>query len=545
MKLLTKILVCLTTGIVVLSSCKKDHPDDHKIPAATISRISALGFDTLNVTKVDGGYVVEGDIFLTENDLETRQGYTTLSIGESDQYKFSYTLNALPREINISVSGLPAAYVTATEIAIARYNALNLRVTFKKVTSSANADIEIRDNNLGNTTLARTPAYPAVPRNPSSPVLLNVAALGNSPDENRLATLITHQIGHAIGLRHTTYANNPYSCTYNQVDRAGNNQVELININGTPTTGAAYSWMLGCMDSGDHPFNPNDVVALNYFYGNTPGDFAVPAAAYRRGTKELHLFLRSKTNTLLEKTYIPGTGWSAWKDLGGTLTSDPGAASKDENSIDVFVRGTANNLLYKTWTTTGGWSDWKNLGGNLTSAPAAESRAPGLLNIFAKGANNVLQTIYYGEGAGWLYWQNFNVTVISAASATSRYPTSIEMYARGEDNQLVQGVWTRESDRTVWNSVGGYITSAPSAVARGFLTVDIFALGVNHNLITTNWSVTSAWKTWESIGANIYSAPATASADSLSVDIFAKGPSDNLMQRTWTKAAGYGPWINL
>ncbi|MGO4294812.1 M57 family metalloprotease [Chitinophaga sp. RAB17] len=547
MNLNTKFFTCVAAGAVFLSACTKDPttPEDGtKISASTMGKINALGFDTLNAIKLNGGYVVEGDLFLTEKDLDSKQGYTALFIADADQYKLSYTLTALPRIINISATGLPTAYSNALDIAIARYNALNLRVTFKKVANSSEADIQIKDGKLGGPQVL-TPAYPAVSRNPSSPVTLDVTALGTNLDEKRLATLIAHEIGHAIGIRHTTYADNLYHCTYTQVAKANDTQVDLIKIDGTPTSGAAFSWMSGCLNNEDHPFNPNDVVALNQFYGNLSGNFNVPTATYRKGTKELHLFLRSKNNTLLEKVYTPATGWSAWTDLGGTLTSDPSATSRDENNIAVFAKGASNNLIFKTWTPNGGWSQWTDLGGYFFSAPNAASRGADFINVLVRGANDVLQTRYYVEGEGWHEWQNFVTNVSSAATSASRYINSIEMYAQDNANHLVQGIWTKESDRTVWSNLGGSIYSAPAATARGYLNVDIFALGNNHQLITTNWSVTDSWKSWNRIGASIYSAPAVASPDSLSMDIFVKGPSDNLIQRTWTKANGYGPWLSL
>ncbi|TWF44721.1 dual-action HEIGH metallo-peptidase [Chitinophaga polysaccharea] len=545
----TKFLACAAAGAVFLSACVKtptNPEDDKKISPSTVSKINALGFDTLNAKKLNGGYVVEGDLFLTEKDLESKQGYTVLSIAEADQYKLSYTLTALPRTINVSVAGLPAAYSNAADIAIARFNALSLSITFKKVANTSDADIEIKDGKLGDGTQALTPAYPAVARNPSSPITLDVTALGTSLDEKKLATLIAHEIAHAIGLRHTTYADNLYHCTYKQIAKTSDTQADLIKIDGTPTSGAGFSWMSGCLNNEDHPFNPNDVIALNYFYNNLTGIFNVPTATYRKGTKELHLFVRSKNNTLLEKVYTPVAGWSAWTDLGGTLTSDPSVTSRDENNIAVFARGANNNLIFKTWTLNGGWSQqWTDLGGTFYSAPNAASRGANFINVLVKGANNVLQTRYYVEGEGWHEWQSFATTVASSATSASRYVNSIEMYAQDASNHLLQGVWTRESDRTVWQSLGGTIYSAPAAIARGNFNVDVFALGNNHQLITTNWYVDNNWKSWQPIGSSIYSAPAVASSDSLSMDIFVKGPSDNLIQRTWTKANGYGPWISL
>ncbi|MBO9727060.1 MAG: hypothetical protein J7623_00330 [Chitinophaga sp.] len=547
MNFYAKLFACVAAGAVSLSACKKKDStppvDPNIISVAINGKINALGFDTLNAVKRDGGYLVEGDLFLTDKDLDNVHGYTVLSIADADQYKLSYTLNALPRVISVSATGLPTAYANALDIAIARYNALNLTITFKKVATAGTADIEIKDGQLGGL-LSSTRAYPDVSRNPSSPIILDVAKIGATADEKKLATLIAHEIGHAIGLRHTSYVDNPYNCTYKQVAKADNNTVEIIKIEGTATSGAGFSWMSACLNNEDHPFNPNDVIALNQFYGNTPGVYNVPTATYRKGTKELHLFLRSKTNTLLEKIYTPGTGWSAWNDLGGTLTSDPSATSRDENDIVVVARGANNNVIYTTWSAGQGWSQWGNKGGSIASAPNVASRGADHLTILARGTNDVLQTIYNDAGV-WYNWQNFATSVYSTPTSVSRYPNHIEMYARDNKNGMLQGIWTKESDQTVWQNLGGAIYSAPTGVARGYNNIDVFAQGSNHQLITTNWSVAGNWNDWNRIGNNIYSAPAVASPDSLSMDIFAKGPSDNLIQRTWTKANGYGPWISL
>ena len=43
-----------------------------------------------------------------------------------------------------------------------------------------------------------------------------------------------------------------------------------------------------------------------------------------------------------------GSAWSGWENLGGILTSEPGAVSWGQNQIDTFVRGT-DNPMYHMW----------------------------------------------------------------------------------------------------------------------------------------------------------------------------------------------------
>lgn len=66
----------------------------------------------------------------------------------------------------------------------------------------------------------------------------------------------------------------------------------------------------------------------------------------------LELFARGPNRTLLQKTWINGV-WGNWVDLGGVLTSGPGAtiyASSAGNArIMVFVRGTDGALWYRAW----------------------------------------------------------------------------------------------------------------------------------------------------------------------------------------------------
>jgi hypothetical protein len=78
------------------------------------------------------------------------------------------------------------------------------------------------------------------------------------------------------------------------------------------------------------------------------------------GPNRLDVFVRGFEGGLAHKRWN-GVEWSEWRDLGGRLTSSPGAVSWGLNRIDVLVRGFEHQLAHKRWTDVNGWSEWRDL----------------------------------------------------------------------------------------------------------------------------------------------------------------------------------------
>ncbi len=256
----------LLTSAVLIVSCSKNKDvtpaisDD--ISQDVRQKISNLGFNSKDVTKTEDGYLVEGDIMLTESDLKGHENPMLLRVGSEEQYRTTNLVTGLPRTLTIRVSTtLPSSYITACDNAIARYNAQNLRIKFSRVTSGGNIVITAAPS--GSSYLASA-GFPSG-GNPYSQVLVNRSYL-DTWNSSTVTSILAHEVGHCIGFRHTDYMNRQYSCGgsyYNE----GASTVGAIHIPGTPTGADPNSWMLACIGNGvNRPFNANDVTALQYVY---------------------------------------------------------------------------------------------------------------------------------------------------------------------------------------------------------------------------------------------------------------------------------------
>ncbi|QEC65911.1 protease [Panacibacter ginsenosidivorans] len=267
---LKSLLACVALSSMLLSCQKQDKSpatSQNGIPSEVINQIAAKGFNTEGVIAVNGGYVVEGDIFLSYQDLTNLNIGPDLRVGEEEQYHTTNLITGLPRTITISVEGLDPIWTIATDSAVARYNLLGMRLTFQRVSSGGR--IRVVGHDLGgNGVLGQSSGFPNAAGNPPDSITLNnrPGTFGTNPSVQWLATIVAHEMGHTIGFRHTDYKNRKYSCggiRYNE-GKAG---VGAIWIPGTPTGPRdPNSWMLACTDGSNRPFNPNDLIALNYLY---------------------------------------------------------------------------------------------------------------------------------------------------------------------------------------------------------------------------------------------------------------------------------------
>ena len=275
---ITSVLVLIVAGTI--PSCKKNISDTTAADANAVSQdekavIAAAGFNSNWVEKTAEGFLIEGDILLTKDQLQEMAGTTPTNnfIVANEEHYRTYNVVSTPstgyRTITVRLtSGFPTYYSTGLDQSIARYNSYNLKIRFQRVSSGG--DIVITAANLGTSgggcILGQASGFPSSSGNPSPGFTLSNSSCATAyiSDANKADEVIAHEMGHCIGFRHTDYANRA-SCGPGGGESAGT--IGAVHITGTPTnvSGSYNSWMMACTN-GSPLFNGDDVIALQYVY---------------------------------------------------------------------------------------------------------------------------------------------------------------------------------------------------------------------------------------------------------------------------------------
>ena len=240
-------------------------------------QLQAAGFNTDNLfeSTLNGtpGFVVEGDIFLTVNQIAELSPRTSVDNGgevNTEHYRTNNIVST-PRTLNIYMDvDFRADAQAAFDEALARFNALNLDLTFQRA-NAPGADIDILAERLGRVPgggviLGQSAGFPDASGNPATPIILNERVYnprrGSLPAD--VVTVIAHEIGHAIGFRHTDFFDRSFSCGTG--GNEGDAGVGAVFIPGTPAGAENGSWMLACSNGTDRPFTSGDQTALTTVY---------------------------------------------------------------------------------------------------------------------------------------------------------------------------------------------------------------------------------------------------------------------------------------
>ena len=267
MKRMMKTLLLLLIAGVTIISCKKEaNPVQEEISQETLTKIYNHGFGTTDVQRVKDGYLVEGDIILTEEFLNTVPGGHFLRIANEEQYRTTNLVSA-PRAITVSLDNKLSSkpgYPQALQEMVDRYDAENLLLDFQVVSSGG--DIRFINANGPYLASAGFPSSSGAPYGQVKVYSRNIGSGTSSTFIDFLATILAHEAGHCIGFRHTDFMDRSFSCGGAPTNE-GASSIGAIHIPGTPTEPVNGSWMLSCIGRNQNrPFNNSDKVALDYLY---------------------------------------------------------------------------------------------------------------------------------------------------------------------------------------------------------------------------------------------------------------------------------------
>ena len=267
------ILTLLLAAGVIFYACEKEEiievEDNKEVSTEVINQVESLHFNPTDlsigtVKLLDGSeqeaYIIEGDIAITAEQLFSMK---TGDLREK-QYR-TCNLVSSPQTIDVigytgSGNALSSKMQTALQWAVANYNRLNLGLQFNLTfgTNYQYKDIVVYQVSGDAGGMAGFPSGGAPYK------WVQIFSGIESYSTNVVEHVITHEMGHCIGLRHTDWATRA-SCGSGQGE--GANPDGAVHIPGTPTGYDANSLMKACFSgSEDGEFGYYDQVALDYLY---------------------------------------------------------------------------------------------------------------------------------------------------------------------------------------------------------------------------------------------------------------------------------------
>jgi hypothetical protein len=243
---------------VALVGCGVDAQNENE---QIISNLVEAGFPANDIQIFDGLVYVGLDTHVT---LEASEEMLQTPKETAEQYRTTNLVGTSVTKICINPTSSFNSYSRLSaglDAAIANYNGLGLRITFARgPTTGCTANITA-------TTMSGAGGSAGFPSGgkPYGTINIGTGLQSYSADVNE--HVITHELGHAIGFRHSDYYNRAISCG-GSASNEGTAGVGATLIPGTPSTAVVGgSIMNACFRSTETgEWTSSDITALNYLY---------------------------------------------------------------------------------------------------------------------------------------------------------------------------------------------------------------------------------------------------------------------------------------
>lgn len=247
------------------------------ISTEVLSQFKELGFDVSDITTTKdmemldpayegNNFLLEGDIIITPENLENMLKSEMKHTGPNGEQYRTYNLVSAPRTIRVmgytgGGNALNSTMRTALQWSIDNYNRLNTGLNFTLTfgTNYGSYDMVVYSVSGSGGGSAGFPSG----GNPYK--YIQIQSGTSNYGTNVVEHVMTHEIGHAVGFRHTDYFDRSISC--GSGGNEGASDVGAVHVPGTPTGADMNSIMLACFSANeDGEFGSYDVKAMEYLY---------------------------------------------------------------------------------------------------------------------------------------------------------------------------------------------------------------------------------------------------------------------------------------
>ena len=235
----------LLTGLsCLLLSCEEPEEAVDPTPPLTFDNVSeevrqqfaSLGFEASDLAMSGENYLVGGDILVTPASLaEMLATFEGAEGPQEEQFRTNIIVNARYKTIKIRLMNEEDKRLAeGIRRAIDNYNNLGLRFKLKRVPASdESAHIKINrvrnlDRDFG---VIGSAFFPAPGGVPGDKIVIDRIALYSDRSNNFIEHLVTHEIGHCLGMRHSDWFDKRISCGRSGSESAGS--IGAIMIAGT------------------------------------------------------------------------------------------------------------------------------------------------------------------------------------------------------------------------------------------------------------------------------------------------------------------------
>ncbi|RKH20538.1 protease B [Corallococcus sp. CA047B] len=262
-----------------------------------VSNLIEAGFPANDILVADGAVYVGRDAHVT---LEASREMLQVPGGSAEQYRTTNLVGSSVTKICVNPTSTFDSYANLSQgldLAIANYNERGLRITFARgPAADCTATITAQ-------TTSGTGGQAGFPSGglPYGNFFIGTGLNSYSVDVNE--HVITHELGHTIGFRHSDYYNRSISCGAGGDE--GDAGVGAIHIPGTPTTATVGgSVMNSCFRSTETgEWTPSDTTALDDLY---PGSAVASCSSYN------FMSYRGQNGTQIRCSCATGSGGTVW-----------------------------------------------------------------------------------------------------------------------------------------------------------------------------------------------------------------------------------------